>query len=238
MNPTISQEYIDEQLRRDPEAARAEWLAEFRKDLESFLPLQWIEAAIIPDRFELPPVPGFSYSAFCDPSGGASDAFTLSIGHREQEKLIQDVLKSKSPPFNPRAVVKEFSKVLKQYRVREICGDRYGGAWVSEAFQAEGIRYIQSQETKSELYLNLEPLLAQGKVELLDDRTLFAELRGLERRTGRSGKDSVDHAHRMKDDSANSTAGLMVNLSRAWPNVITFDWLEGAKSRVITQAAH
>jgi hypothetical protein len=214
MNPTIAQEIIDREFEKDPVAAASEWGHDFRKDLESFLPVEWIEKAIVPDRFELPPVQGFSYRAFTDPSGGApgGDAFTLSIGHRDGETLVQDVLRVTKPPFNPQTTVKEYASLLKNYRIATVEGDRYAGEWVAQAFQAEGITYKQSKKTKSDLYLEFEPLLAQGRVELLDNKILFNELRSLERRTGRSGKDSVDRAPRQHDDSANSTAGLMVSL--------------------------
>ena len=80
--------------------------------------------------------------------------------------------------------------------------------------------------------------MATGKVQLLDDQKLFGQLRILERRPGRGAKDKITHPPRTYDDHANATAGLMVALSRTWPNVIRFDWLEGAKGRVIAQAAH
>jgi hypothetical protein len=214
MNPMIPESHIQKELEKDPQAARSEWLAEFRRDISAFLPLEWIERAIVPNRFELPPLQGFSYEAFTDPSGGApgGDAFTLSIGHREGERLVQDVLRVTKPPFNPQTTVKEYASLLKNYRIATVEGDRYAGEWVAQAFQAEGITYKQSKKTKSDIYLEFEPLLAQGRVELLDNRILFNELRSLERRTGRSGKDSVDHSPRQHDDSANSTAGLMVSL--------------------------
>jgi hypothetical protein len=214
MNPMIPESHIQKELEKDPKAARNEWLAEFRRDISAFLPLEWIERAIIPNRFELPPVQGFSYQAFTDPSGGAGDAFTLSIGHREGDRLVQDVLRSEKPPMNPHQVVKEYAALLKDYRILTVYGDRYAGEWVPQAFQAEGITYKQSKKNKSDLYLEFEPLLAQGRVELLDNKILFNELRSLERRTRRSGKDSVDHGPRQHDDSANATAGLMVHLSQ------------------------
>jgi hypothetical protein len=216
MNPMISESHIQKELEKDPQAARSEWLAEFRRDISAFLPLEWIEKATVPNRFELPPLQGFSYEAFTDPSGGApgGDAFTLSIGHREGERLVQDVLRVTKPPFNPQTTVKEYASLLKNCRILTVRGDRYGGEWVSQAFQAEGITYQQSKRTKSELYLEFEPLLAQGRAELLDNKILFNELRSLERRTGRSGKDSVDHPPRGHDDAANALAGLMVNLTQ------------------------
>jgi hypothetical protein len=36
---------------------------------------------------ELPPHPGTRYLAFCDPSGGRHDCFTLCIGYKEGERF-------------------------------------------------------------------------------------------------------------------------------------------------------
>jgi hypothetical protein len=58
MNPTISQKLIDRDIAADPEAARSEWFAEFRSDLDAFLPPEAIEAVTVNGRFELPPMGG------------------------------------------------------------------------------------------------------------------------------------------------------------------------------------
>ena len=63
---------------------------------------------------------------------------------------------------------------------------------------------------RSELYLALLPLLNSGKVDLLDNPRLVSQLCGLERRTARSGKDSIDHAPGQHDDIANAVAGACV----------------------------
>jgi hypothetical protein len=58
------------------------------------------EAAVVPGRYELPPVSGVSYVAFCDPSGGSSDSFTLSIAHGDKNgRGILDVIRERRPPF-------------------------------------------------------------------------------------------------------------------------------------------
>ena len=58
--------------------------------------------------------------------------------------------------------------------------------------------------------LALLPLLNSGKVDLLDNSRLVSQLCGLERRTARSGKDSVDHPPGQHDDVANAVAGACV----------------------------
>ena len=45
---------------------------------------------------------------------------------------------------------------------------------------------------------------------MLDSKRLVAQLCGLERRTSRSGKDSIDHVPGGRDDVANAVAGAAV----------------------------
>jgi hypothetical protein len=71
---------------------------------------------------------------------------------------------------------------------------------------------VKCEVPKSGLYLSLVPALNSGAVELPDNPTLVTELRRLERRRGRSGKDSVDHPSQGHDDAANSVAGLVYSL--------------------------
>ena len=113
MNPTISKRLIDDALREDYSSDQAEWLAQFRADISSFLSLELIEQAVISNRFELPKVEGISYHAFCDPSGGRQDSMTLAVAHKDSvtNKTVLDVLRESKPPFRPETVTEEFSQV-------------------------------------------------------------------------------------------------------------------------------
>jgi hypothetical protein len=51
------------------------------------------------------------------------------------------------------------------------------------------------------------PRLNSGQIVLPRHDRLVAQICGLERRTGRSGKDSIDHAPNGHDDLANAVAG-------------------------------
>ena len=53
------------------------------------------------------------------------------------------------------------------------------------------------------------PAINSGRVDLLDSDRLVAQLIGLERRTARAGKDSIDHAPAGHDDLANAVAGAV-----------------------------
>ena len=78
-----------------------------------------------------------------------------------------------------------------------------------ESFRGHGIRYERADKAKSELYLTSIPVVNSGTVELLDNRQLVEQFRRLERRRGRTGKDTIDHPPRLFDDMANSVAGVI-----------------------------
>ncbi len=210
MNPTLDRDAIARAHEEDPEGARADYDAEFRSDIESFVSREIVDGLVVPGRRELPPIAGVTYKGFVDPSGGSKDAMTLGIAHAEQGRRVLDVLLERRPPFSPDDVVQEFAGTLKQYGVLMVTGDRYGGEWPRERFQAHGITYQMAEKPKSDLYRELLPLLNSGQVELLDSERMTAELVGLERRTGRGGKDSIDHGPHGHDDLINAACGALL----------------------------
>jgi len=207
----IGDPLIAEMYAEDPERARAEFGAEFRSDLEQFISRETVEACVTRGVTVRPPLAGVSYRAFVDPSGGSSDSMAMAISHREQHgNVVIDCILEKRAPFHPDQTVGEFTGTLKHYRCATVTGDRYGGEWPAERFAAHGIRYEPAEMVRSELYLTLLPLLNSGKLDLLDNPRLVSQLCGLERRTARSGKDSIDHAPGQHDDIANAVAGACV----------------------------
>lgn len=211
MNPTVPQKFIDKAYARDPVSAAAEYGAQFRSDVGAFLSSDWLDRTVDEGIFERPPAPDVNYCAFADPSGGGSDAFTLAIAHHEKGHAVLDLLKATRPPFSPEAVVADYAGILKRYGLHSTTGDKYALEWVRDAFAKAGIHYLHAERPKSEIYLEAEPLFAQGTVRLLDDRALLTELRQLERRTGRQGRDTVDHPPRGHDDRANAACGALVS---------------------------
>jgi hypothetical protein len=210
MNPSVQQSVIDDAVEQDPASAAAEYLAEFRVDIENLLTREAVEACVALDVRERPPMSNTLYQAFCDPSGGSADSMTLAIGHKEREGnvVMLDALRERRPPFSPEDVVADFSQLLKSYRINRVVGDRYAGEWPVERFQAHGIRYEPAAKPKSDLYRDLLPLINGRRLDLLDEPRLLAQLVGLERRTARGGRDSIDHAPGSHDDVANAVAGM------------------------------
>lgn len=215
MNPTIDRRLIENALKEDPQAAAAEWDAEWRADIEAFITQELVEACTVPRRFELPRVEGVQYFGFADPSGGRQDSFTLGIAHAEASgKIVLDVLREQRPPFQPEAVAGEYCDVLKSFGISRIAADRYAGEWVTAAFRKHDITVDASELSASELYINLLPLISNGTAELLDNKRLAGQLTGLERRTRAGGKDLITHYPGSHDDIANAAAGALVEAGR------------------------
>jgi hypothetical protein len=212
MNPSVPQAVIDRAYQRDAAAASAEFGAQFRDDLAGFVDRAVIEGLVERDVTVRSPQPGVEYRAFLDPSGGARDSFVLAIGHLEGEERVLDVVLERRPPFSPEAVVAEMAETMRDYRVSTALGDRYAGQWPVEAFRRHGVIYEQAAEPKSQIYLGLLPMINSGRVRLLDVPALVGQLAGLERRTARGGRDSVDHAPGGRDDVANACAGVLTSL--------------------------
>ena len=210
LNPTLPQRVVDRALERDPAAARSEYLAEFRADIESFISREAVEAVASRGVFERAPLPNISYIGFVDPGGGSADSMTLAVAHKEGGRAILDCIREVRPPFSPDAVTKEFAEALKRYRIASVRGDRYAGEWPRERFRAHGIEYRPADKPKSDLYRDLLPAVNSGLVDLLDHEQLTAQLYSLERRTGRGGRDSIDHPPSAHDDLANAACGALV----------------------------
>lgn len=218
MNATIPERVVLDALERDESAARAEWLAEFRSDLESFVSSESIAHVVVRGRTELPPRPDEGdYLAFTDPAGGSgADSFTLAICHAEQDDeagqivVVLDLVREARPPFSPSGVVAEFAGILRAYGCTRVTGDRFGGEWPREGFRRHDIEYVVADRTRSEFYRDVLPLINAGEVELLDHPKLLAQLGALERRVGFGGRDAIDHGSRGHDDLVNAAAGALV----------------------------
>jgi hypothetical protein len=228
MNPTVDESVIQAALDDDEAAARAEYFAEFRRDIEGFVAKEAVETVVVTGRFELRPLSTIDYVAFVDPSGGSQDSMTLAIAHLESRGgddelgvAVLDAVREVRPPFSPESVVAEFAALLKNYGVRQVTGDRFGGEFVHEAFRKYGIEYRLAEMPKSDIYRELLPLLNSGRVELLDNQRLIAQLCSLERRTARGGRESVDHPPNGRDDLINSAAGALVLAHRSRADLAT-----------------
>jgi hypothetical protein len=149
MNATFPQRTIEIAMERDAASASAEYLAEFRTDVQAFVERGAVEACVFRGVYERAPISNVTYSAFVDPSGGARDAMTMAVAHLEDNIVVLDAVRSRKPPFSPADVVAEFAAVLASYNVTTVKGDRYAGEWPVERFREYGITYEPAAKTQS-----------------------------------------------------------------------------------------
>jgi hypothetical protein len=98
---------------------------------------------------------------------------------------------------------------------------------VEQAWADCGIKYQGSEQNKSALYLEALPLFTRGIVNIPDHKMLIRELRLLERRTSRVGKDIVDHGRVGSDDYPNSVCGALAQLAGTGSYDQSLAWVNG-----------
>src|SRR5262249_29868042 len=222
-NSSLPQYVVDRALEKDRARASAEYLAEFRTDLEGYVSLDVVESCVGNYR-ELPPCGDITYKSFVDPSGGSQDSMTLAIAHKNDDVVIIDALREARPPFSPEAVTDEFAELLKTYRVSNVVGDRYGGEWPRGQFRKRGIDYRLAELTKSDFYRDAVALVNAGRIMLPRSDRLIGQIANLERRVSRVGKDSIDHAPGGHDDLANCVCGVAA-MTRTVGYVLDSAWI-------------
>jgi hypothetical protein len=188
MNPSVPQSFIDAEYERDPEAAAAEFGAQFRSDLADYIPREVVEGAVVPDRRELPPVHGVEYVGAIDVSGGSVDSMTMAIAHAGPDNtVVLDLVREARPPFNAEQVTSEFMAEARRYNIARVVGDRFGGEWPREAAARYGVTYEVADRSKSDFYRDCLPLFTSGKVELLDNIRLINQIASRDNSPGLAG---------------------------------------------------
>jgi len=220
MNPSLRQAVIDRARSRDPVAAATEFDAQFRPDVSQALEESWIEAAIETNVLQRPASnsPGsphlFQYVGFLDAAGGSGrDSFSAAVAHAEGDLLLLDAVLEVRPPFSTEVAVERCASMFQTYGVTTCLADKYAGDWPRQALARHGINLQHSDKSKSEIYLEAVSLFSSGKIRLLDQDRLLLQLRHLERRAGRGGRDTIDHPRGGTDDLANSACGALLRAS-------------------------
>jgi hypothetical protein len=143
MNPRLPRHIVERALAENPPKARAEFQNVWREDLSDFVPLDAIDACTDRGIHERAPQPNVKYVAFADAAGGTgTDSFALAIASMSEPPTL-DVIRERKPRFVPAQVIAEFADLLKEYRVREIQGDKY----------AIGFTLTNGADTASNLFL-------------------------------------------------------------------------------------
>ncbi len=215
MNPGADRKFLEREEAKDPTSFRAEYGAEFRTDLESYVSPEVVESVVVKGRTCLPFAPGKRFAAFCDPAGGSGqDSLVLAIAVKEGDKSVVARLAEFRPPFSPTEAAREVAEVLREYGLTRVTGDRYSGGIWRDLLRTNGVNYMFSEHTKSDIFVDFLPLLNSRRVELLDHTRMLNQLLGLERTVSRLGKDTISHPKGGHDDLANAVAGASVLVTR------------------------
>ena len=227
-NPTYSKKKIELLKKRNPVAYRTEILGEFRKDISSMFDTELIDKSINFDRpVELPYRSDFDYTSFVDVAGGGGrDSYAVCIGHKENDRIVVDVVRSRQPKFNPEDVTLQYSELLKEYKIDEVTGDKFSGDFASNIWEKFGISYKKSAKTKAELYLESESAFNTERVELPNKKLAAMQFKMLVRKTRSGGRDSVDTPSGEPEDESNVISGVIVavqgKLCHAKPGTVSW----------------
>lgn len=228
LNPLISQATIDAALADDAEAAKAEWLSEWRDDLASYITRQDIEACVDKGITQRPRQADVQYVSWLDASSGAGkDSMCACVGHRiDDNTFVIDCIVEITPPFSPPDACAHIAATLKSYGITRTIGDRWGLNFVAAEFQRHGVTLDYSDKYRSDIYRESLPLLTSKRARLIDSERMIGQFANLERRVMSGGREVIDHPQRggHHDDVSLVVAGCLVAL--ATPLSGADGWLE------------
>lgn len=203
-NPTISPEFLAAEERRDPEAFKSEYLAQFVGSGGAFFDADAITAAVtLPG--ELDPADGVDWIAGLDPAF-SSDPFGLTLVGRDphdRRRLLVGRVRAWEPPKRKPvsldegreiedSVLAEVAAVLRHFGARAVT-DQFKSAGVVERLRRYGFRVhavAMTAPTKDAAFGFLRGRLNEGSLELPEQPALLRELRAIRTRYA-AGRSSV-----------------------------------------------
>jgi hypothetical protein len=181
LNPKVSERIIKNAMKRDPEAAGAEYYSEFREQTESYLSSDAIERCIdagLASKVE----PGKGYLMAIDPAL-MRDNYAYGIGHREDGLIVIDYVYRLTPPVDPNAAEDLLKGLNERYRPSGILCDN--PSTVQRLKNELPMRYTPfTRQQKIRIYGSLKEAINLGMIALPNDPDLIAELKALQIRGG------------------------------------------------------
>jgi hypothetical protein len=193
MNPTITEDFLAAEERRDPESFRSEYLAEFVGSGAAYLDPDAIAACVV-ERGELAPEYGVRWVAGLDPAF-SHDPFGLALVGRDpwdRRRLVLGLARSwsmrrwSSESFEVRRraqdeVLSQVADVCRRYRARVVT-DQYAAPAIVDRLRREGlsVRSVSmSVQTRTDAFAELRARVLSHSIELYEHPELLAELRRL-----------------------------------------------------------
>ncbi len=239
VNPRITRAELDEEFLADPEGAAQEYGAEWVSGMGAYLDAVKVYQSVIAGRSMLPPVPGVGYVAAADPAfARGGDQFGFAIMHRENDRLVLDLLKAwrgKDGPLNSDTVLDEIAALCKSYGIGGVISDQFSAVPIADGLRRRDVTMIYQPldvKRKLDIMSSLKQSLNLGKVELLDgDPSTLNELVHLELRTTPGGNPKIQAASGYHDDRAMVIATAIHELSAGY-DPARAQWL-GSKGKAL-----
>ena len=210
LHPGLSDETLAQIRAADPDGASAEIDGEFLRHVSALLDDEAITAAVDAGVTSRRRVGG--HCVHVDVATGSKatgDRWAVAAAHQDGGVAVLDGVLVIAPPFSPESAAQQTASFCRGFDVRTVRGDRFAAGFSGEAFARAGLKWEPAERSTSEAYLEFAAALASGRVRLLDQPDLLAELRGLERRRGAT-RDRVDHRRGLHDDAACAAVGALV----------------------------
>ena len=251
VNPSLTQDYLDEQQEKDPEAYLREFGAEFSDAStgSAYLPAKIVDQCVERGRTSLPPQTGIEYVAWID-AAFSRDRFSFGVGHRSQDgqgaMAILDHMqhwtpaRKKGKDLDPDEIIGEVAQIARAYRCDKIHGDQFSEALIHASFRRHGVAFVEqvaSAPEKNDAYQNLRAAMRAGAVRLPDDPVTVRDLKGLIRKETKGGHVSISAPKRRGsyDDAATVVSRLVRKLL---PQVASIDIAALNRSAVPSRRAH
>ena len=191
-NPTLPQSVVDRAMERDPASASAEFLAEFRRDIESFVAIEAVQACVSTGVYERAPQRGVGYAGFCDPSGGSRRFYDAGDRpyrlHKPRDDRRSTVYEKPRPPFSPEVVTSDFCALLTLYGLNTSDRRSLRRYLATEQFSQFGVICTDAVE-KPESLCRRSVAAEIQRIDLPDNtEDDQSAARNLERRIGRGGR--------------------------------------------------
>ena len=181
LNPKVSERIIKNALKRDPEAAGAEYYSEFREQTENYLSSDAIDQCVDPGLVSKVE-PGKGYLMAIDPAL-MRDNFAYAIGHRSEGLIIIDYIYRLTAPVNANAAEDLLRSLNERYRPTGILCDN--PSTVQRLKGEIPMQYTPfSRPQKIRIYGALKEAINLQMVALPNDPDLLAELKALQIRGG------------------------------------------------------
>jgi hypothetical protein len=227
VNPTISEDFLEQERARDPELFSVEYGANFSQSLSAFVDSDLIEAAVNYERSVFPPQAKYKgcYYLSLDPAKGNRDEYTACIAHYEGERLVIDKWHQFKPSIGEGKrkqvnIAEVENWIIEQhllYGFSEAVLDQYNSAATIQRLSGRlNISEISwTAPSKTEAYSKIRELFNGGNIELYPHPKANQQLKNLTVVYRNSGQWSVTGGNGSAvDDFPSALAGCVLKANR------------------------